>query len=130
VAEVERDTPPTVRPVTGRRPRLRYDEDVRHEPDPDESRFTPRIREPHRGAAILTLGILSLVFSCFPLGIVAWVMGNTDLDAIRRGRMDPSGEGLTQAGRICGIISTIPVMIAGIALVIGALAAVVSSVGF
>jgi hypothetical protein len=52
------------------------------------------------------LGILSLVV-CGPLGIAAWVMGNTDLAAMRRGDMDPSGEGTTQAGRICGMIASI-----------------------
>jgi hypothetical protein len=33
-------------------------------------------------------------------------MGNSDLAEIRAGRMDPEGEGLTQAGRIIGIIGT------------------------
>jgi hypothetical protein len=67
----------------------------------------PRRRwlQPHRGTAILVLGILSLVV-CSPLGIAAWVMGNADLQAIRRGEMDPSGEGTVQAGRICGMIGT------------------------
>ena len=55
-------------------------------------------------AARLVLGILGLV-SCIPLGIAAWVMGNNDLAAIARGRMDPEGEGLTRAGKICGMVS-------------------------
>lgn len=62
--------------------------------------------DPHRGSTILVLGILSLVF-CVILGIIAWVMGNHDLEEMRAGRMDPSGEGMTQAGRICGIISVV-----------------------
>jgi hypothetical protein len=53
---------------------------------------------------VLVLGILGIVV-CFILGIIAWVMGNNDLSAMRAGTMDPTGEGLTQAGRICGIIS-------------------------
>jgi len=61
---------------------------------------------PHNGTTILVLGILSLVI-CGLLGPVAWIMGNNDLAAIRSGRMDPTGEGLTQAGRICGMISSI-----------------------
>jgi uncharacterized membrane protein YidH (DUF202 family) len=61
---------------------------------------------PHRGAAVLTLGILGLVV-CFICGIIAWVMGNEDLRAMREGRMDRSGEGMTSAGRICGMISVI-----------------------
>jgi hypothetical protein len=63
---------------------------------------------PHRGSAVLTLGILSLV-TCFVgiiLGIIAWVMGQSDLQEMRAGRMDSDGEGMTNAGRICGIIGT------------------------
>lgn len=62
--------------------------------------------EPHRGGMILTLGILSLVVCGF-LGPFAWVMGSHDLEKMRRGRMDKSGYGCTQAGYILGIISTI-----------------------
>jgi hypothetical protein len=75
---------------------------------------------PHRGAAILVLGIVGLVvgllgsFCCgiFGIagcvcGIIAWVMANKDLKEMAAGRMDPSGRGLTQAGKICGIISII-----------------------
>ncbi len=62
---------------------------------------------PHRGTMVLVLGILGIVINCFILGIISWVMGNTDLSAMRAGTMDPSGEGLTQAGRICGIISVV-----------------------
>ena len=62
--------------------------------------------EAHRGAAILVLGILGLVV-CFILGIFAWTMGNEDLAKMRAGRMDPSGKGLTDAGRICGMVSVI-----------------------
>ncbi|MHC4072644.1 MAG: DUF4190 domain-containing protein [Planctomycetota bacterium] len=59
---------------------------------------------PHRGTLILVLGILGLV-CCFICGIVAWVMGNNDLRDIDAGRIDPSGRGLTQAGKICGMVS-------------------------
>jgi len=61
---------------------------------------------PHRGVLILVLGILGIV-CCFICGIIAWVMGNGDLREIDAGRMDPSGRGLTQAGKICGMISVI-----------------------
>ncbi len=64
----------------------------------------PQQLAPHRGTLILVLGILGLV-CCFVCGIVAWVLGNTDLREIDAGRMDPEGRGLTQAGKICGIIS-------------------------
>lgn len=62
---------------------------------------------PHRGVVILVLGILSLACSCFILGIIAWVMGSGDLREMDAGRMDPSGRGLTLAGKICGIISVV-----------------------
>lgn len=61
--------------------------------------------KPHRGAVVLVLGILGLLL-CFILGIVAWVMGTGDLHEMAEGRMDPSGRGLTQAGKILGIIAT------------------------
>jgi len=69
---------------------------------------------PHRGTLILVLGILGIV-CCFICGIVAWVMGNTDLRQMAEGRMDPSGEGLTQAGKICGIVG-VALAIAGLAI--------------
>ena len=58
----------------------------------------------HRGGAVLTLGILGLVI-CGPLGIAAWIMGNSDLNDMKAGRMDNSGYGITQAGMIMGIIA-------------------------
>ena len=61
---------------------------------------------PHRGGMILALGILGIVI-CQICGIIAWVMANTDLAEMRAGRMDPSGEGMTKAGKICGIISVV-----------------------
>jgi len=72
--------------------------------------------KPHRGTLILVLGILGLVI-CGPLGIVAWVMGSGDLKEIDAGTMDPAGRGTTQAGKICGIIATI-LMIIGVIVAI------------
>lgn len=66
--------------------------------------------KPHRGTLILVLGILSLVV-CQPIGIAAWVMGGNDLKQIDAGQMDPAGRGLTNAGRICGIVATILLII-------------------
>ena len=68
--------------------------------------FTQQTIRPHRGGLILALGILGLV-CCFICGIIAWVMANKDLRQMDSGVMDPSGRGLTQAGKICGIISVI-----------------------
>lgn len=65
--------------------------------------------QPHRGTMILVFGILSLVIGCIGVifGIMAWVMGNADLKEMDAGRMDPTGRGTTQAGKICGIISVV-----------------------
>lgn len=62
--------------------------------------------QPHRGVLILVFGILGLVM-CVIFGIVAWVMGSGDLKQMDAGAMDPSGRGLTQAGKICGMIAVI-----------------------
>ena len=60
---------------------------------------------PHRGATVLVLGILGIVF-CFITGIIAWVMGSGDLREMKEGLRDPEGESLTRAGMICGIVGT------------------------
>ena len=70
----------------------------------------PLVTKPHRAGTILTLGIVGLIltFGCglgWIMGIVAWVMANTDLREMDAGQMDPSGRSNTQAGRVCGIIS-------------------------
>lgn len=83
--------------------------------------------KPHRGTLVLVLGILSLVV-CSPLGIAAWIMGSGDLKQMDAGTMDPSGRGNTQAGKICGIIGTILLIVSfivvGIFFTIGFAAAV------
>ena len=66
--------------------------------------------KPHRGTAVLVLGILGLVV-CIICGIIAWVMGKNDLREMDAGRMDPSGRGLTNAGKICGMISVIMLLV-------------------
>src|SRR5262245_27289587 len=78
-------------------------EEYQERPRPRRQR---RALTPHRGTMILVLGILSLVI-CGWIGPFAWVMGNRDLEEIRRGRMDREGQGITNAGRICGIIGTV-----------------------
>jgi len=92
-----------------RRSRSRRDDD---DEDDDDDRPRRRSRDrrdlaPHRGGAVLAIGILSFFFFPIILGPIAWIMGNTDLAQMRAGRMDPEGEGSTSAGRICGMISTI-----------------------
>jgi hypothetical protein len=98
------DTPPPRSPA--------YSDSPRDWPQPappreDDMDFRQQgYRQQHRGGLILTLGILSLVVCGF-LGIPAWIMGNADLAAMQRGEMDRSGEGLTRAGQVLGIVATI-----------------------
>ena len=61
---------------------------------------------PHHGAMVLVLGIVGLV-CCMPAGVVAWVLGASDLKAMQAGTMDRSGESTTRAGMIIGIIATV-----------------------
>jgi hypothetical protein len=71
--------------------------------------------EPHRGSLVLTLGVISLcaaptcVFSLIglPLGIAAWIMGQTDLRKIDSHLMEPDGRPNTHSGRICGVLGTL-----------------------
>lgn len=60
----------------------------------------------HRGTMLLVFGILG-VLCCVIFAILAWVMGSSDLKAMAEGKMDPSGEGLTKAGKILGIIGCV-----------------------
>jgi predicted Zn finger-like uncharacterized protein len=103
---------------TQRRRRSESVDDDEEENEPEEEEYDERPRRrrkrgrqaPHRGTLILVLGILSLVV-CGLLGPVAWIMGNADLNEMRLGRMDAEGKGVTNAGRICGMISTILILI-------------------
>lgn len=82
--------------------------------------------QPHRGALVLTLGIigdvllLSAPFAfCCPfvfwlpllaglgLCVTALLLGRTDLARIQAGEMDPAGRGMTMGGFICGVIGTV-----------------------
>jgi predicted Zn finger-like uncharacterized protein len=97
-------TPDDLGPAPRRRGRDVWDDDDDDYPR-RRRRRTRRDAVPHRGPLILVLGILSILVCGF-LGPVAWVMGSNDLNEIRAGRMDPEGEGATQAGQICGMIGT------------------------
>ena len=82
---------------------------------------------PHRGGLIFVLGLLGFM-SCPIFSLLAWVMGSHDLGEMRAGRMDRSGEGLTQAGQILGMIVSVLLLVAcGLALFIFLFAALVAS---
>jgi hypothetical protein len=59
-----------------------------------------------KGMTILILGILSLV-CCSPLGIAAWLMGNTALKEIDAQPGQYGNRQIVQIGRILGIIGTV-----------------------
>ena len=67
---------------------------------------------PHRGGMILTLGILAATcnFLLIP-GIMAWVMGSSDLKKMEAGYMDPEGKGITTAGMVLGIVFTLLILV-------------------
>jgi hypothetical protein len=79
----------------------------RHRDDYDDR---PDYERPHRGGMILAFGIISLVICQLGIGLVfgilAWVMGNSDLKAMDAGEVDPEGRQLTQTGKILGIVGT------------------------
>jgi hypothetical protein len=73
--------------------------------------------QPHpQGTIILVLGILSILICGF-LGPVAWIMGNNAVAEIDRNPAAYTNRGTVNAGRICGIIGTV-LLILGILLVI------------
>jgi hypothetical protein len=69
------------------------------------------IAKPHRGGAVLALGILGIAVF-FVCGIIAWVMGNADLREMAAGTMDPKGRSITHTGMVCGIVGTIVNLVA------------------
>jgi hypothetical protein len=78
--------------------------------DDDDGRFRPRRPAAHRGGEILTFGLLALIpcpLTSIIFGIIAWMMANADLKEMRSGRMDRDGEGLTQWGRVLGILGLV-----------------------
>ena len=82
--------------------------------------------EPHRAALILSLGNVSMIVGALslcsfgagamisvPLGILAWLMANRDLNEMSEGRMDPRGKRRTETGRIAAIVGIVLGMIFG-----------------
>jgi hypothetical protein len=68
---------------------------------------------PPRGTTILVLGILSVVLCSF-LGPVAWAMGNEEMRRINAGQVDPMTRSNVTAGRICGIVATVLLIVGAI----------------
>lgn len=81
---------------------------------------------PHRGGLILVLGVLGFAVSCPVFCLMAWVMGSSDLRLMRSGRMDRSGEGLTQVGQVLGMIMSLLWIFGGMAMLLVILLAAVN----
>ncbi|MGH8950876.1 MAG: hypothetical protein ACRDX9_05570 [Acidimicrobiia bacterium] len=82
---------------------------------PQESTAYP---EASQASTALVLSIIGLV-CCQILGIVAWVMANNELEAIKAGRRNPANEGTASAARIIGIVTTV---LLGVGILFGLLA--------
>ena len=81
-----------------------------------------------QATTILVLGILSLVV-CGVIGPFAWVMGNRalrDIDASQGTYTPLGGRSSVNAGRICGMIATI-LLVLGVLAVLGLVAIGASS---
>jgi predicted Zn finger-like uncharacterized protein len=107
--------------------------DIEEDPRPSKRRRLKRGRDyqPHRGTIILVLGILAIVTGLhLILGPIAWIMGNADLKEIHAGRMDPEGEGMTNIGRVLGMVATIIGIVAIVLFCIGFLIWLIVVVGF
>lgn len=79
------------------------------EPGKKSSHFythSAKPQENNHANLVLALGILSL-FMCGPLGIIAWLVANSDLKKIRRGEMSSKKVSIVRLGRTLGIIGTI-----------------------
>ena len=71
---------------------------------------------------MLVFGILGLIICPIIFSVLALVWGNADLKEMDAGRMDPSGRGLTNGGRIMGIIGLVILALTIVFGVIGAIA--------
>jgi hypothetical protein len=83
-------------------------------------------REHPEGTTILVLGILSLVV-CGILGPFAWSKGNAALREIDGNPGMYTNRGSVSAGRICGIIASVLLILSAVFIVIAILAAVAGS---
>ena len=81
---------------------------------------------PHRAGLILVLGLLGFAVNCPIFCFMAWVMGSSDLREMRAGRMDRSGEGLTQVGQVLGMILSLLWILGGVVLLVFILIAAVN----
>jgi hypothetical protein len=79
-------------------------------PDYGPPYYGPQSYSHPNGTTILVLGILSLVVCTF-IGPFAWAIGNRALREIDESGYHYENRGHVQAGRICGIISSVLLMV-------------------
>jgi ABC-type Fe3+ transport system permease subunit len=77
--------------------------------------------EASQASTALVLSIVGLV-CCQVLGIVAWIMANNELEAIKAGRRNPANEGTASAARIIGIVATVLLCVGVVLLIISLIA--------
>ncbi|MBT3268881.1 hypothetical protein HN371_17150 [Candidatus Poribacteria bacterium] len=86
--------------------------------------------EKGRGTLILVLSILAFACSCLPLGVPAWIMGNTDLKRMDRGEISDDDRTITKIGMILGMVATVLLVLGAIwAAFLGGLATLGTLVG-
>ncbi|MGZ4581735.1 MAG: DUF4190 domain-containing protein [Nocardioidaceae bacterium] len=76
-----------------------------------------------RATLALVLGILSLVI-CSVLGPFAWVIGGNAVKEIDASGGQLGGRGLAQAGRICGMIATVLLILGAVVGIIVVIASI------
>ena len=87
---------------------------------PQQTTGTPVPESPSTQAIIaLVLGIVGLF--CNPFGIAAWIIGQKERNAIKRGESPESGLGLATAGWILGIVDTVLLIISVLAAIVFAI---------
>lgn len=74
------------------------------------SPYGPPPQSHPQGTTILVLGILSLVVCTF-IGPFAWSLGTRTLREIDESGYYYENRGMVQAGRICGIVSSVMMML-------------------
>jgi hypothetical protein len=84
--------------------------------------------EQSQATTILVLGILGLIL-CQVLAPFAWVMGNKELAAIDSGLRSPENRSTANAGKILGIIGTVLLGLALIAVILFVVIIVIAAVG-
>ncbi|QDT38885.1 hypothetical protein [Stratiformator vulcanicus] len=82
--------------------------------------------KPHRGVAVLILGIFSWFTGIPFLAVAGVVMGASDLKAMDRGTMDPSGRDMTRWGYWIGLAHLILVGVILVLVCGGVLVAIIA----